>query len=116
MPARAAERHYAEEEGIEFFLLTSPIRLMGNDQGRLTGMECLRMEGTGRARRLRPPQARPCEGVQLRYRLRFSDCGHRSGRQPPPHPITQPTEEMALKPWGYITGDPETGKTNKQSV
>ena len=23
---------------------------------------------------------------------------------------------MALKPWGYITGDPETGKTNKQSV
>ena len=44
MPARTAEIHHAEEEGIEFYLLTAPTRFLGNEKGRLTGMECLRME------------------------------------------------------------------------
>ena len=44
MPARAAEIHHAEEEGIEFMLLTNPTRYIGNDQGRLSGMEVLKME------------------------------------------------------------------------
>ena len=44
MPARAAEIHHAEEEGIEFFLLTAPTRFLGNEKGRITGMECLKME------------------------------------------------------------------------
>ena len=44
MPARQAEIHHAEEEGIEMFLLTNPTKYIGNDRGRLTGMECLRME------------------------------------------------------------------------
>jgi glutamate synthase (NADPH/NADH) small chain len=44
MPARAAEIHHAEEEGIEFHLLTNPTRYLGDDKSRLTGMECLQME------------------------------------------------------------------------
>ena len=44
MPARTAEIHHAEEEGIEFFLLTNPTKYIGNEKGRLTGMECLKME------------------------------------------------------------------------
>ena len=44
MPARKAEVHHAEEEGIEFFLLTAPTRFLGDDKGRITGMECLKME------------------------------------------------------------------------
>ena len=44
MPAREAEIHHAEEEGIEFFLLTNPTRYLGNEKGHLTGMECLQME------------------------------------------------------------------------
>ena len=44
MPARIAEIHHAEEEGIEFFLLTNPTRYLGNEKGRLSGMECLKME------------------------------------------------------------------------
>ncbi len=44
MPARAAEAHHAEEEGIEFFLLSTPVRYLGNEKGRLVGMECLKME------------------------------------------------------------------------
>ena len=36
--------HHAEEEGIEFFLLTTPVRYLGDEKGRLVGMECLKME------------------------------------------------------------------------
>jgi glutamate synthase (NADPH/NADH) small chain len=44
MPARIEEIHHAEEEGIEFFLLTAPIKFLGDDNGWVTGVECLRME------------------------------------------------------------------------
>ena len=48
MPARIAEIHHAEEEGIELFLLTNPTRYLGNEDGRLTGMECLKMDARRR--------------------------------------------------------------------
>jgi glutamate synthase (NADPH) small chain len=44
MPARAEERHHAEEEGIEFHFLTNPIRYIGDDKNRVKAMECIRME------------------------------------------------------------------------
>ena len=44
MPARGAEIHHAEEEGLNFELLVNPVRYLGNEKGRLTGMECVRME------------------------------------------------------------------------
>ncbi|HDS17067.1 MAG TPA: NADPH-dependent glutamate synthase, partial [Proteobacteria bacterium] len=44
MPARAEEVHHAQEEGVEFLLLANPQRLIGNDKGWLTGVECVRME------------------------------------------------------------------------
>ncbi len=44
MPARAAEIHHAEEEGIEFHLLTTPTKYLGDEKGGLTSMECKKME------------------------------------------------------------------------
>ena len=44
MPARDEELHHAEQEGIEFVLLTNPTQFFGNEEGRVTGMECLKME------------------------------------------------------------------------
>ena len=44
MPARAEEVHHAEEEGIVFQMLTNPVRVLGNDEGWVTGLECLKME------------------------------------------------------------------------
>ena len=43
MPASAWEVEDAEEEGIRFHFLANPIRILGQD-GRVTGMECVRME------------------------------------------------------------------------
>ena len=44
MPARGEEIHHAEEEGVEMHLLTNPTRFIGDDQGRVTAMECIKME------------------------------------------------------------------------
>ncbi len=44
MPARVEEVHHAEEEGIEFLLMTNPVRILTNDQNWVVGMECQRME------------------------------------------------------------------------
>ncbi|MCJ7619033.1 MAG: FAD-dependent oxidoreductase, partial [Anaerolineae bacterium] len=44
MPCRREELHNAREEGIRFELLTSPIRILDDDHGRVAGMECIRME------------------------------------------------------------------------
>ncbi|MBE6986491.1 MAG: NADPH-dependent glutamate synthase [Ruminococcaceae bacterium] len=44
MPARAEEKHHAKEEGIEFKTLCNPIEIVGDENGRVCGMKCIRME------------------------------------------------------------------------
>ena len=44
MPARLEEVHHAEEEGIEFMMLTNPTRIIGDANGRVSGIECQKME------------------------------------------------------------------------
>lgn len=44
MPARKEEIHHAKEEGITLQLLNNPVRIVGNDKGWVTGLECVRME------------------------------------------------------------------------
>lgn len=44
MPARLEEIHHAKEEGIEFRLLTNPVKILGDEKGFVTGMECVEME------------------------------------------------------------------------
>jgi len=44
LPARAEEIHHAMEEGIIFRLLTNPVAVLGDEQGRVRGMECVEME------------------------------------------------------------------------
>ncbi|MEX2088915.1 MAG: FAD-dependent oxidoreductase, partial [Bacteroidota bacterium] len=44
MPARLEEVHHAEEEGIEFLMLTNPLRIIGDEHHVVTSLECQRME------------------------------------------------------------------------
>lgn len=44
MPARDEEIHHAEEEGVEFILLTNPTRILGDKNNWVCGMECQKME------------------------------------------------------------------------
>ena len=57
MPARIEEIHHAEEEGIEFQLLTTPIRYHRR-RGRPGQGHGMPEDGTGRAGRLGPPPSR----------------------------------------------------------
>ncbi len=44
MPARREEVEHAKAEGVVFNLLTNPVKVLGDGQGWVTGLECVRME------------------------------------------------------------------------
>lgn len=44
LPARAEEVHHAQEEGIVFHLLTSPVAIAGDENKQVIGIECIQME------------------------------------------------------------------------
>ncbi|MBP5692746.1 MAG: NADPH-dependent glutamate synthase [Bacteroidales bacterium] len=44
LPARAEEVHHAKEEGINFQLLTNPVEVLGDENGWVKGIRCIRME------------------------------------------------------------------------
>jgi glutamate synthase (NADPH/NADH) small chain len=112
MPARAAEIHHAEQEGIELMLLTNPVRYIGNERGRLTQMECLRMElgepdDSGRRRPV------PVKGSEFIIDTDLVIVAVGSGANPL---LTASTPDMALNNRGYIQADPQTGKTTKKGI
>lgn len=43
MPARREEVHHAKEEGINFEFLTNPVEFLGDAEGNVCGMRCVRM-------------------------------------------------------------------------
>lgn len=112
MPARAAEIHHAGEEGIEFYLLTAPTRFLGDENGRVTGMECIKMElGEPDASGRRRPV--PVDGSKFKLDCDLAVIAVGAG----PNPLlTQSTDGLKLNQWGYIDADPETGKTSKRGV
>ena len=44
IPARKEEIHHAVEEGIDFQLLKNPVAIIGDEDGYVTGLECVEME------------------------------------------------------------------------
>ena len=112
MPARAAEAHHAEEEGIEFFLLTNPTRYIGNEKGRLTGMECIKMElGEPDASGRRRPV--PLKGSEFELTCDLCIVAVGTGANPL---LTSSTPDLKINKWGYIEADSKDGKTFKKGV
>jgi glutamate synthase (NADPH) small chain len=44
LPARKEEVEHAGHEGVKFKLLTAPVKVLGNEQGWVRGLECIEME------------------------------------------------------------------------
>ena len=44
LPARKEEVHHAQEEGVRFELCTNPVRILGDEQGQVRAVECVRMD------------------------------------------------------------------------
>jgi len=112
MPAREDEIHHAEEEGIPMDFLTAPIEILGNEDGWVRGMKCIRMElGEPDASGRRRPV--PIDGSE--YEMECDCVVVAIGNAPNPLiPATNPDIETSK--WGLIVADEETGKTSKKGV
>ncbi len=112
VPARGAEVHHAEEEGVEFHFLTSPVEFKGNEKGRVTGMVGRKMElGEPDSSGRRRPIAVKGSEFELECDLAIIAVG--AGANPL---LTQSTKELELNKWGYIVTEEATGKTSKKGV
>ena len=112
LPARLEEVENAEEEGVDFDYLTLPIRYIGNDDGWVKEIECLRMElGEPDASGRRRPV--PIEGSEFIEPIDAVICA--IGNSPNPL-IANTTPELEIGKKGNIVADEETGKTSKDRV
>jgi len=112
MPARDEEIHHAEEEGIQFHLLTAPLKYIGNEKGWVTGMECQRMElgepdSSGRRRPI------PIPGSEFIKEVDTVVVAIGTGANPL---VQSTTPGLETNKWGYIIVDEETGQTTKKGV
>lgn len=112
LPARAEEVHHAKEEGIIFKLLTNPTKILGNESGWVTGMECIRMElgepdSSGRRR--------PVKINGSEFTIDVQTVIIAVGTSPNPL-IRSTTPGLNAQDWGGIIADEETGATSIEGV
>ena len=112
LPARAEEVEHAKEEGIVFHLLNNPTKILGDDQGNVTGMECVRME-------LGEPDAsgrrRPVEVPGSEFVLEVDSVIMAIGTSPNPL-IKSTTQGLETQKWGGIVVEEATGLTSRERV
>jgi glutamate synthase (NADPH) small chain len=112
LPARAEEVENAEEEGVIFDFLTLPVRLLGDERGWLSEIECRRMklgepDASGRRRPVEIP------GSEFVMAMEASVCA--IGNSPNPLiPLTTPGLEVGER--GNIVADDATGHTSRPRV
>lgn len=112
MPARLDEIHHAKEEGIEFHLLTTPVRIIGDAAGEVKKLLCIKNElgepdDSGRRRPV------PIKGSDFEIEIDTVIVAVGNG----PNPILLETiDGLKLNRRGNIEADEETGKTSVEDV
>ena len=112
MPARLEEIHHAEEEGVQFMFLTTPVAFHGDDNGRVKELECLRNElgepdESGRRRPIPIPNSNfriPCDLAIIAI-----------GQSPNPL-IPTTTPQLKIGKGGVVVVDEKTMKTSVKGV
>ncbi len=112
MPARIEEVHHAKEEGIDFHILQSPKRIIGNEDSRVTAIECLKYElgepdDSGRRRPV------PIQGSE--FTIKLDTVIIAIGNKPNPL-ISQTMPELETTKWGTIVVDEQTMATSVPGV
>jgi glutamate synthase (NADPH/NADH) small chain len=111
MPARIEEVHHAKEEGVEFHILQSPRRIIGDENSCVTAIECLKYrlgepDDSGRRRPL------PIDGSE--FNIDLDTVIMAIGNQANPL-IRQTTPGLQFNKWGNIIVD-ENCKTSLEGV
>ncbi|MGM0240000.1 NADPH-dependent glutamate synthase [Enterococcus sp. AZ103] len=108
LPAREEEYHHSVEEGIEYEWLTAPVEYLGDGDGNLIGVKCIKMElgepdDSGRRRPVPIPDSE--------FIIESSEVIEAIG-QGPNKILLESYPDMNLNKWGYIDADEETCATN----
>lgn len=112
MPARHEELEHAEEEGVNFQLLTNPVSIQGDEQGAVKALTCLRYElGEPDESGRRRPVA--IEGSE--FDIEVDTVVEAIGQGPNPL-VTKSTEGLELNKWGNIVVNEETLETSISGV
>ncbi len=111
MPARLEELEHAEDEGVRLELLSAPLRFIGDENGRLTGVELERMElGEPDASGRRSPRPIPGSAYILPTDLAVVAVGTNANPV-----LLNATKGLKLNKRGYIEAD-ENGETSIPNV
>ena len=112
MPARQEEIHHAAEEGVRFCMLTNPVRILGDADGAVQGMECVSME-------LGEPDAsgrrRPVPKAGSEHVLDVDTVIIAIGNSPNPL-IRNTTPGLETTRWGGIVVQEKTMETSRENV
>jgi glutamate synthase (NADPH/NADH) small chain len=111
MPARVEEVHHAKQEGVEFHLLQNPKRILGDANGSVGAIECLRYElGEPDASGRRRPVAIPGSEFQIDVDTVIIAIGNQANPL-----IRQTTPGLEFNKWGNIIVD-ENCRTSIEGV
>jgi glutamate synthase (NADPH/NADH) small chain len=111
-PARTEEVEHAEQEGIQFHWLTNPVEILGDENGWVRGMRCVRMElgEPDKSGRRRPV---PIEGSEFEIPCNTVILALGFGVNPL---LASTTPDLQVNKWGVYTVEKETGRTSKVGV
>jgi glutamate synthase (NADPH/NADH) small chain len=111
MPARIEEIHHAEQEGVKLLLLTNPTKILGDENGWVRGLECVRMElGEPDASGRRSPVVIPGSEFVLEVQTVIEAIGQR------PNPIIQATTPgLTTSKRGTIVTD-DAQQTSREGI
>ena len=112
LPARKEEVHHAQEEGVRFELCTNPVRILGDGQGQIRSVQCVRMDlceldGSGR----RSPK--PIEGSDFTIPVDVAIVALGTGANPI---IPKSARNLRVNDRMYIIADEDTGRTSIEGV
>ena len=111
LPARAEEVHHAKEEGIIFDMLTNPIEVLGDENGWVRALKCVRME-------LGEPDASGrCSPIVVpgsEFEIETDSVIMALGTSPNPL-IASTTSGLDTNRWGCLVAD-EAGTTTREGV
>jgi glutamate synthase (NADPH) small chain len=112
LPAREEEIENAFEEGVKPVFLTVPVEILGDGNGWVKGLECIRME-------LGEPdesgRRKPVPVAGSNHVLEVDAVIMAIGQGPNPL-LTLTTPDLKLNKWGNIVADEMTFKTSKKGV
>lgn len=112
MPARKEEVKHAQQEGIEFRVLTNPIEFLSDGKGWLRGVRCMKMElGDADASGRRRPVA--IDGSEFDLSLSVAVIAIGTGANPL---IQSTTPGLSTNKRNYIEADPMTQRTSRKGI